>query len=247
MDIIQVPSPLFGYPQGARGRNGHAIAGICYHTMDGYWPFYQRIIQGLERPTYVNSANYSLNRDGTIHQHVPDDTAAWCNGQMVQPDMGVYFIGQCAKLNINPNLVTISIECEGKSGEPWTEVQYQSLLWWTREMLRRHPELGPDRQRLVGHYQIDSVNKQGCPGSSFPWARLMKDIQPTPPPAEDAWAAYPLGAEVKAYVQANGLQPNTRARTTYHKDDDGDEYAKLATGDTLMRRAYTGAIKVLDW
>jgi len=77
---------------------------------------------------------------------------------------------------INPNRLTISIEHEGKTGEEYPEAQYQATLF-LHKMLVSQFQIPVDRHHIIGHYQIDSVNRPQCPGRAFPWSRLMEDLQ----------------------------------------------------------------------
>lgn len=252
LQIIQWPSPLFGYPQGSHGRQGHAIQGIVYHTMDGYWSYYVEIIAG--KVTIRNSANYSINRDGTIHQHCADADAAWCNGPMSSPDLSVPWIKACWDNHVNPNLVTLSIECEGRSGEAWTAAQTASLIEWSRAKIAEH-HLAPDRLHLVSHHQIYAPKT--CPGPSFPWTKLLPALQSgsgnvlgTP----DIWTVAGFGSGIVAYCKAHpevGL-PLLAATTVVHWDGDHWEYAKTINKATnrvylVVYRAGTGQIDHIPW
>jgi N-acetyl-anhydromuramyl-L-alanine amidase AmpD len=172
LHIIQWPSANFGYPQGHIERNGFQPIAICNHTMDGYKHTYHEY---LADPT-KNAANYSTYRDGHVEQHVMDWNAAWCNGVMHLPDLPVPWIRQCWFRHINPNLMTISIEHEGLTGVPLTEAQIVSTIALHRLLMGKY-RIPRDRHGVVGHYQIDSVNKARCPGAAFPWDRLMRAVQ----------------------------------------------------------------------
>lgn len=168
LEIIQHPSGNYGYPRGRSGRNGYQAIAICNHTMDGYEPAYHAIIAD----EHGNAANYSVYRDGHIEQHCMVWFAAWCNGEMHLPDLSVPWIADCWHHHINPNLMTISIEHEGLWNESLTEKQILSTIALQRHLVAEFRIL-TDRNHIVGHNQIDSVNKRRCPGPLFPWRRLM--------------------------------------------------------------------------
>jgi len=189
VEIAQSPGIFWGYPnQFDTGRQGREIVAIAYHTMDGYWSFYQSIILG-KAAGFRNCANYSLDLDGTIRQHVADENAAWCNGldwskggpAAHKSDLKLPWLADAYARRISPNCYTINIEIAGESGAPLTAHQYTSLIAWTKLMRERHPKISLDRIGLVGHYQIDGINKQGCPGSAFPWTSLLEDLRAAPP------------------------------------------------------------------
>jgi N-acetyl-anhydromuramyl-L-alanine amidase AmpD len=171
LDIIQWPSKNFGYPRGTSGRNGQQPIAICDHIMQGHMTGYYAILANPEG----NAANYSVDRQGIIRQHVMDWDAAWCNGPMHSPDLTVPWIADCFEHHINPNLKTISIEHEGMSGVFLTEPQILATIALHRHLIAAHG-IPRDRHGIIGHYQIDSVNKKHCPGDAFPWARLMRAI-----------------------------------------------------------------------
>ena len=169
--IIQWPSKNFGYPRDKSGRNGYQPIAICDHIMQGSRVGYHVVIADPN----ANAANYSVYEDGTIEQHVMDWDAAWCNGPMHRPDLTVPWIERCYDHGINPNLMTISIEHEGFSGKPFTEIQTQATIWLHEHLLGKY-EIPRTRIGIIGHYQIDSINKARCPGPAFPWDRLMRAV-----------------------------------------------------------------------
>jgi N-acetylmuramoyl-L-alanine amidase len=172
LDIIQSPSPNYGYPRGQSGRNGQHIQAICDHIMQGHMAGYFEV---LDDPN-GNAANYSIGRDGVIRQHVMDWCAAWCNGPMHSPDLSVPFIANCYHHHINPNLLTVSIEHEGMSGELLTDAQLLATIALHKHLCAEH-HIPADRQHIVGHYQIDGINKARCPGTAFPWLRIIMALQ----------------------------------------------------------------------
>lgn len=127
----------------------------------------------------VSSAHFGVARDGRIHQYVSIDRMAWANGipkerfpQATAPvvqDMGV-----------NPNLYSVSIEHEGYDGD-LTESQFQASVWlhrYIRSYARETwgKEFPLDSYHVVGHFQINPVQKPDCPGPKFPWERLYQAL-----------------------------------------------------------------------
>ncbi len=166
MDVVWVKSPNFGYPRGTKGRNGHKVVAIVDHIMDG-------TLAGTDawfkNPKSVASAHFGIGKDGTIHQYVDVDDAAWANGRVRNPSWSLL------KPVHNPNLYTVSIEHEGRPGDIMPEAQYQATLRLHRYLIDRF-KLPVNRDTIIGHYRIDSVNKSNCPGPTFPWDRLFKDL-----------------------------------------------------------------------
>ena len=246
MNIVQWPTRNFGYPQGTHGRNGEQIVAIVDHIMEGNRAGYHSYLADSNR----NSANFSVYKDGHVEQHVPIADAAWCNGQMHGPNLSIPWIKRCFDQNINPNLVTVSIEHEGYSGMAWPAAQVAATIALHKYLRTKCPKVTADRQHIVGHLAIDSVNKPRCPGTQFPWIRLMAGIKPAPlPPAVD-WTG--IGTGVRVYCKAHGLtprpEPALRWFDVYH-----DEYlwvkgnAAHPHGGMLTYRASTGEIGGMWW
>jgi N-acetylmuramoyl-L-alanine amidase len=259
VNIIQYPGIYFGYPnQANHGRQGREIVAICHHTFDGWWPFYQKIVQGLA-PGYKNSANYSITTDGVIRQHVQDGDSAWCNGldwsagglAFHHSDLHLPWLADAYARRISPNCYTISIELEGRSGNILTPAQYASLLELDKLLIERHPKITRDRIGIVGHYQIDGVNKQGCPGTGFNWSRLLTDLTPVVLPhvlaSPDAWEGVGSGLAAVGRAHPDWGVPNHQAKDWHYWDADNDEVVKLTTGDWLAWRQYTNQWHWVHW
>jgi hypothetical protein len=129
---------------------------------------------------YHVSAHYGVARDGRVWQFVKDEDTAWANGVIQQPDASLDWLKEALAEKANINLLTIAIEYEGRSGEPFPEAQYEAMLVLHRRLLEKW-DIPADRQHLIGHEQLDSLERSGDPGPSFPWARLLQDLNRTEP------------------------------------------------------------------
>ncbi len=174
---IWTPVPSFGYPTGTPGRQGHLPVAICNHIAQGTEA---GCLSEFGDVRNKKSSTYLVCKDGRVRQFVRESDVAWANGTWAQPTTGIAWIADAVAHNVNGNLLTISIEHEGMSGVAFPEPQYQATLALHRDILRRNG-WPVDRTRIVGHYQIDSVTRANCPGSAFPWARLLADLQLQPP------------------------------------------------------------------
>jgi hypothetical protein len=47
-------------------------------------------------------------------------------------------------------------------------------------------DIPKDRDHIIGHDRIDSVNRKFCPGNKCPWDKIMEGIGAPPPPAAPA-------------------------------------------------------------
>jgi len=159
MDIKQTPSP------NVSSRKGRAIIAIVDHITSGNFP---GCLEWLTNPDASASAHYIVNRAGEVYQLVQDDQAAWHAGIWNHGTWSLYD-------GTSPNRYTIGIEHEGFDGS-LTEAQYQATLELHRLLIARH-KIPVDRDHIIGHYQIDSINRESCPGPRFPWARLMNDLE----------------------------------------------------------------------
>jgi len=159
-NITWIGSPNHSQPK------GYKFIAIVDHIMSG-------TLLGTDswflNPASQVSSHFGVGKNGEIHQYVELQYPAWANGIVNNPDWSLYS-------GVNPNYYTISIEHEGNSGEVFTEAQYQATLSLHRWIIE---ELGIEvnRDTIIGHYRIDSVNKANCPGSGFPWDRLFQDLR----------------------------------------------------------------------
>jgi N-acetylmuramoyl-L-alanine amidase len=160
MDIIQIPSP------NCSGRRNYIPEFIVNHISAGSLSSMDNWFQNKKAEA---SSHFGIGKDGSIHQYVPEHMTAWTNGYVSNPDNPITSKYQY----INPNWVCLTIEHEGQSGDELTEEQYQSTLWLHKDLMQRH-EIPVEN--ILGHYQIDPLTRSGCPGSGFPWERLLKDL-----------------------------------------------------------------------
>ncbi|AFL99778.1 negative regulator of beta-lactamase expression [Desulfitobacterium dehalogenans ATCC 51507] len=156
-----------GTPNFRSGRNGRKPLAIVDHITAGYYP---SCLSWLQNPESQASAHYLVLRNGRILQLVEDKNTAWHAGIVNQPNWSLYD-------GTNPNFYTIGIEHEGRPGDGLTEAQYQSTLWFHRELLAKYPAIKIDSDHIIGHYRIDSINRPNCPGTKFPWAKLFADLK----------------------------------------------------------------------
>lgn len=161
-----------GSPNHWAGRRGLAPIAIVDHIMEGTL---SACDSWFRNPASEVSAHFGVGRDGTIHQYVKVGDTAWANGRVNQPNRSIRWLVKAVGSGVNPNLITISIEHEGRSGDAMPEAQYQATLALHR-WLCADWGIPADNEHIIGHGAIDSVNKAHCPGAGFPWARLFADM-----------------------------------------------------------------------
>jgi N-acetylmuramoyl-L-alanine amidase len=113
-------------------------------------------------PASKVSAHYTIDRDGTVYAHVPEERRAWHAG--LSWWRGVR--------NVNARSIGIEIVNPGHEFGyvPFTDDQTASVIDLASGILKRHPI--PARNG-VGHSDVAPARKQD-PGELFPWARLAE-------------------------------------------------------------------------
>ncbi|HVZ91526.1 MAG TPA: N-acetylmuramoyl-L-alanine amidase [Rhizomicrobium sp.] len=122
-------------------------------------------------PAAKVSAHYTVDRDGTVYAHVPEELRAWHAGAS-------YWAGE---RNVNARSIGIELVNPGHAFGyiPFAEAQIEALVELARGILSRHP-IAPSR--VVGHSDVAPSRKLD-PGELFPWQRLAQSgigIWPAP-------------------------------------------------------------------
>jgi N-acetylmuramoyl-L-alanine amidase len=131
------------------------------------------------------SAHYTIDRDGSIYQHVREERRARHAGIS-------YWAGV---RDVNSRSIGIEIVNPGHEFGyiPFTEVQIDAVIALSQEILSRH---AISASRIVGHSDV-APNRKQDPGELFPWARLAANgvgrwpgpVRPDAPPNPDEFAA----------------------------------------------------------
>ncbi len=157
-------------PNYSSGRNGKKIIAIVDHITAGLMP---GTLSWMQNPMAKVSAHYLVTRKGEIYQLVKDEDTAYHAGVINKPNWVLYD-------GTNPNRYTIGIEHEGHKNQggdgTLTENQYQATLWLHRQLIDKY-NLKITDSHIIGHCQIDSVNRPNCPGANFPWKRMFEDLR----------------------------------------------------------------------
>ncbi|MDE2495504.1 MAG: N-acetylmuramoyl-L-alanine amidase [Alphaproteobacteria bacterium] len=121
--------------------------------------------EALERlcdPAAKVSAHYTVDRDGTVYAHVPEERRAWHAGVS-------FWAGESSV-----NACSLGIELVNPGHEfgyvPFTDEQIASLIDLARDILARHPI---SARRVLGHSDVAPARKTD-PGELFPWRRLAE-------------------------------------------------------------------------
>lgn len=152
------------------------IPKIIVNHITGTNSFYSTHLWFTKSYNNTNSAHFVIDRNGDIYQYVHMKYSAWANG--IKDGKLKYVTSNYIKnMGYNVNSQSISIEHVGTNGS-LTESQFESSVW-LHKYIRRHVEetygytIPFNRTHIVGHYEIDPINRAYCPGPQFPWNRLM--------------------------------------------------------------------------
>lgn len=142
----------------------------------------------------ANASSFHLlirheNGKAKTYQFVSILRAAWANGIVSSnnPYMPKWLKAKI-DAGINPNRFTVSVEHEREYPytTAWPEVVIEESIKISRALKAFAPSFNPDREHVIGHYQIDNVNRQFCPGGPggklFPFDRIVRELGGAPVP-----------------------------------------------------------------
>jgi len=150
-------------------RNGYGgtrrVDAIVWHVTVGGL---EGSLSWLTNPASAASSNYVIGRDGAIYELVPPTEDAWANGAVKAPDTSNPVIAGWLTENVNLNQRTVSVEHErltsaNEQPDGFTEAQHRSTVQLAAWLCQTF-SIPPDRQHIIRHGQIDSVNRAHCPG-----------------------------------------------------------------------------------
>lgn len=152
------------------GRAGQAVKATVIHIMEGTLA---GTTSHFRNPASKVSSHYAVGRDGQIVRFVREQDTAWTNGNVQKPDRSIPLIDYWVRQGINPNRATVTIELEGYTRDDPTPEQLQSTARLVADIHRRHG-LAINSNTVLGHYEIDSVDRPNCPGlTTTQWYALL--------------------------------------------------------------------------
>ena len=173
---------MFYTPNYDQGRSGQRPVAIVLHTMVGTLAGCDNYFASKGSAV---SAHYGIGLDGTIHQYVREEDTAWANGlkwtgSSWQTPGGVDVVPTALVVKnrpgVNPNLYTISIEHEGNPDTPVTKAMWDASVKLARDICERW-NITKDRLHIIGHYQINPVDRPDCPGPRFDIGKYVAAVQ----------------------------------------------------------------------
>lgn len=119
------------------------------------------------------ATHYTIGQDGVTVQSIAESEGAWGNGDVTKGHDPWW------NKDLNPNLVTISIEHVKPSldnSDELTPAQQAASFLLVKHICERHniPRRWADEQGgITGHYSMDPVHRHFCPGP-YPWDALFE-------------------------------------------------------------------------
>ena len=180
------------------GRNGMRPEAIGLHVQWGNTPGSLRHWLGVEA-----SATVMVQRDGSILKVIPEADGPWTQGDVNNPGSRARRL--LDRFGPDPNVYSLTIEAEDERTEQVTETQTRTILWQIRAWQRSWPHLA-DPERILGHFEINSVDRARCgryrdaivrelvAGGLAPEPQPEPEFTGLPPwlPADGLHAAFPL-------------------------------------------------------
>jgi len=163
------------------GRDGHQIRAIVLHVAEGTEA---SVTNWFNNPESEVSAGYLVCKDGRIIQYVDDADTAWANGGKNGPNLNNPLVAEWVRTGTNPNRETLAIETERHWNEPLTAPQLASLRTIVQEKAEQYG-VPLTRVYVMGHNDLDSVNKARCPSLSEQEWRTILAVDPASAPVSD--------------------------------------------------------------
>jgi len=214
---IDRPSPNHGpRPDGARAE----LLILHYTGM----PTAAHALSRLCDPAAQVSAHYTVDEDGTVYAHVPEDRRAWHAGVSRWRGAG----------DVNGRSIGVEIVNPGHEFgyRPFPAVQMAAVAALCRGIVARHGIAAAD---VLGHSDVAPARKED-PGELFDWPGLAAQgigLWPTPSQADDGpWS----DAEIPALLGRYGYDPaEPRALLAFQRHFHPERLGGAPDGETVRR------------
>lgn len=234
-----------GTPNKWAGRDGHAVRAVVVHITDGDTA--EGAVSWFNNPESGVSAHYVYDGHArVVYRVVGEADTAWANGRLVKPDASLAVVRRWQATGINPNKETVSIEKVGRPANGWTATEVDDVRRLAHDICRRHG-LTPGRETIIGHSQLDSVNRARCPSlEAFQWETLWEPDGESDPDDAKLEAAYQADKDCLENKRFAGI-------LTRHFPGLGDFNGKVLVCDGGVLGIYRGEVHELisrvidDW
>jgi N-acetyl-anhydromuramyl-L-alanine amidase AmpD len=117
------------------------------------------VIKHFGSPETSVSAHYTIDRDGTVISHVPEESRAWHAGESRMRD---------GRTNVNDFSIGIELVNRNDGNDPFPEAQLTALRNLLKAIHKRHPI-----QHIIPHYEcaFPAGRKSDPVGFSETWFR----------------------------------------------------------------------------
>lgn len=218
LEVRERPSPNHGE---RRGVSRPDILLVHYTGL----PTAAIALERLCHPEFGVSSHYTIDEDGTIYRHVPEERRAWHAG-----------VG-CWRGDRDLNSRSIGIELVNPGHEfgyrPFPAPQMAAFRALARDILARHT-IAADA--VIGHSDIACTRKQD-PGELFDWQGLAADgigLWPQPLP-QDETGAEPPAALLARYGYDLEQQPQAAVLTAFQRHFHPEALNHPLNPETLRR------------
>jgi N-acetyl-anhydromuramyl-L-alanine amidase AmpD len=136
----------------------------------------------FNNPSSQVSAHFGIGKQGEVHQYVELGDAAWHAGILNRPNLSNPVIANWVASGVNPNRCHVGIELLlGGPAEPLVEypamqASLDKILLWLRDV----SGVPLDRVHVIGHYEIDGVNRSTDPRCCVDIDRVLTGLAPAP-------------------------------------------------------------------
>jgi len=166
------------------GRQGKKPAAMVLHIQEGTT---KSSLSWWASGNADASSTVMVQKDGSILRVIPEADGPWTNGDVKSPSAkGQQLLNKIG--GVNPNLVTLSIETEGMSGEVLPEAAVNAICWQLTEWMTTY---GLTKNDIYKHADINSVTRAFCPGTYFDAVMKRLEGGGVTPPAPSEWPGKP--------------------------------------------------------
>lgn len=179
-------------------------------------------LQRLVDPDSKVSAHYTVDEDGSVHQHVEEDMRAWHAGSS-------FWRGES---DVNAHSIGIEIVNPGHEWgyRPFSGGQMRAVTNLCKDIMARH---GIEDEGILGHSDVAPARKQD-PGEYFPWHELAKHGVGIWPDPSDEDVVRAGSMNVERALHDFGYDPRVKLRdklTAFHRHFVPEAFANGHVGE----------------